>query len=178
MKPLAGRELEAFRKLDSTAQIAQLRGSRGERNFAVERDTIDESARTAWFSIASERPYQRWWGTEILDHKKESIRTERLDAGANFLVGHDTSDVVGVVEKWEISSDKKLRILVRFGRSARAGEIFQDVLDGIRRNTSVGYIIHELLLEKSEGDMNTYRVTDWEVLEGSLVAVPADPSVG
>lgn len=178
MKQLAGAELAAFRKLDPTAQLAQIRGSKGERNFSVERDAIDKEARTAWFSIASERTYERWWGVEILDHSKKSIRTERLDSGANFLVGHDTSDVVGVVEKWEISSDKKLRILVRFGRSARAEEIFQDVLDGIRRNTSVGYIIHDLVLEKSEEGVNTYRVTDWEVLEGSLVAVPADPSVG
>lgn len=178
MKILAGKELEAFRKLEPAAQLAQIRGQRGERNFLVERDTIDETARTAWFSISSERVYSRWWGDEILDHDQKSIRTERLDSGANFLVGHDTSDVVGVVEKWEISSDKKLRILVRFGRSARAQEIFQDVLDGIRRNTSVGYIIHDLVLEKSEEGVNTYRVTDWEVLEGSLVAVPADPSVG
>lgn len=178
MKALAGKELEAFRKLDAVAQLAQLRGLKEDRNFQVERDTIDEAKRTAWFSIASERPYERWWGVEILDHGKKSIRTERLDEGANFLVGHDTSDVVGVVEKWEISSDKKLRILVRFGRSARAEEIFRDVLDGIRRNTSVGYIIHDLILEKSEEGVNTYRVTDWEVLEGSLVAVPADPSVG
>jgi hypothetical protein len=52
------------------------------------------------------------------------------------------------------------------------------VLDGIRRNASVGYVIHELVLEKQEGDLYTYRVTDWEPLEGSLVSIPADPSVG
>ena len=178
MKLLAGNDLEAFRKLDPSAAIALIRGTTGERTFVVERDAIDKDARTAWFSIASERVYSRWWGEEILDHGKESIRTERLDSGANFLVGHDTSDVVGVVDQWEISPEKKLRILVRFGRSARAEEIFQDVFDGIRRNTSVGYIIHDLRLEKSDAGVNTYRVTDWEVLEGSLVAVPADPSVG
>jgi hypothetical protein len=52
------------------------------------------------------------------------------------------------------------------------------VLDGIRVNASVGYIIHDLVLEKQEEDVATYRVTDWEPLEGSLVAVPADPTVG
>lgn len=178
MKALAGQELAAFRKLEVSVQLAQIRGQKAERTFSVERDAIDQEARTAWFSIASERVYSRWWGEEILDINAKSIRTERLDAGMNFLVGHDTADVVGVVEKWEIGADKVLRILVRFGRSARAGEIFQDVLDGIRRNTSVGYIIHDLVLEKSEEGVNTYRVTDFEVLEGSLVAVPADPGVG
>jgi hypothetical protein len=77
-----------------------------------------------------------------------------------------------VVENYEITADRKLRILARFGRSARAEEIFRDVLDGIRRNSSVGYVIHDLVLEKQEEDVNTYRVTDWEPLEGSLVSVP------
>jgi len=168
----------ALQLLEPAERLAALRGTTGERTFAIERGGLDKDARTAWFSISSERVYSRWWGEEILDHGKESIRTERLDSGANFLVGHDTSDVVGVVERWEISSAKKLRILVRFGKSARAEEIFQDVSDGIRRNTSVGYIIHDLRIEKSENGIDTFRVTDWEVLEASLVAVPADPSVG
>jgi HK97 family phage major capsid protein len=169
---------ENFRKLEPVAQLAQLRGLRVERLFTVERDAIDKEARTAWLSIASEQPYERWWGVEVLDLKKESIRDGRLKSGAPLLVGHDTADQVGVVERHEITLDKKLRILARFGRSQRAEEIFQDVLDGIRRNTSVGYIIHDLVLEKQEEDVCTYRVTDWEPLEGSLVAVPADPSVG
>lgn len=172
-------ELAAFRSLTADAQRAQLVGQRVERLFTVDRDSgIDEKKRTVWLSIASEEPYERWWGTEVLAVDTTSIRDQRLKSGAPLLVGHDTSDQVGVVESFEITSDKRLRILARFGRSARAEEIFRDVLDGIRRNTSVGYIIHDLVLEKQEEGMNTYRVTDWEPLEGSLVAVPADPTVG
>lgn len=171
-------QIRAFRKLPADEQMRSIRGEQVERTFQVERDGIDQEARTAWLSIASERPYERWWGIEVLDHKKQSIRDERLRAGAALLVGHDPGDQVGVVEKFEITAQKKLRILARFGRSARAEEIWQDVLDGIRRNTSVGYIIHDLVLEKSEEGINTYRVTDWEPLEGSLVSIPADPSVG
>ena len=169
---------EAFRKLDAAGQLRQLRGQKVERVFTVERDTFDKEARTAWLSIASELPYERWWGIEVLDLKKESIRDGRLKSGAPLLVGHDTADQVGVVERYEITLDKKLRILARFGRSQRAEEIWQDVLDGIRRNTSVGYIIHDLVLQSKEEDVSTYLVTDWEPLEGSLVAVPADPTVG
>lgn len=171
-------EIAAFRKLDGQRRLAQLRGERVERVFTVERDGIDAEARTAWLSIASELPYERWWGIEILSMDKKSIRTERLKSGAPLLVGHDTADQVGIVMKHEITPEKKLRILARFSRSARGEEIFQDVLDGIRVNTSVGYIIHDLILEKQEGDVSTYRVTDWEPYEGSLVAVPADPTVG
>lgn len=179
MKTPTGAELEAFRKLGSQQQLAHLRGQTVERVFTIDRATaIDEKARTAWLSIASETGYERWWGIEVLDVRKGAIRDERLRMGAPLLVGHDTADQVGVVEDYEITSDRKLRILARFGRSARAEEIFQDVLDGIRRNTSVGYIIHDLVLEKQEEDVCTYRITDWEPLEGSLVPVPADPTVG
>jgi HK97 family phage major capsid protein len=62
--------------------------------------------------------------------------------------------------------------------------VFQDVLDGIRRNVSVGYQIHKAQLVEVEGDpekeggQDTYRVTDWEPMEISLLSVPADASVG
>jgi HK97 family phage major capsid protein len=72
----------------------------------------------------------------------------------------------------------KGRAVVRFSKSARGEEIFQDVLDGIRRLVSVGYRIHETTTEKKSGGVEVIRVTDWEPLEISLVAVPADASVG
>jgi len=167
-----------FRALAPDDQIRELRGQRVEREFAIEQRGIDEHKRAAWLSIASEEPYERWWGIEVLDLGADSIRDQRLRSGAPLLVGHDPADQVGVIEHHEIARDRKLRILARFGKSARAEEIWQDVLDGIRRNTSVGYVIHDLVLERQEGDRNFYRVTDWEPYEGSLVAVPADPTVG
>lgn len=171
-------DIAAFRAMTSEDQIRAVRGQKVERLFTVERDGADAERRTVWLSIASEEPYERWWGVEVLDLGKRSIRDKRLKSGAPLLVGHDAADQVGVVEDYEISSDKKLRILARFGKSARAEEVWQDVLDGIRRNTSVGYMIHDMVLEKQSEGQNTYRVTDWEPYEGSLVAVPADPTVG
>jgi HK97 family phage major capsid protein len=170
--------LEAtWRDLDPAGQLAALRGIEVERVFSVEREGVDQDARTAWMSIASAEPYERWWGVEILDMAPASIRATRLGQGAPLLLNHDTRDQIGVIERYEITNGR-LRVLARFSRSARAEEIWQDVLDGIRRNTSVGYRIHDLVLEKKEGDVSTYRVTDWEPYEGSLVPVPADPTVG
>jgi HK97 family phage major capsid protein len=90
---------------------------------------------------------------------------------------HNTRDQVGVVERAWIKG-RKAYAVVRFGRSARAEEVFQDVRDGIRKLVSVGYRIHELVLEKVSNGDEVYRATDWEPYEISLVAVPADPSVG
>jgi HK97 family phage major capsid protein len=148
------------------------------RAFDVVRDTIDQENRTVELAFSSEVPYQRWWGTEILDHTPNAVRLGRLNNRGAVLVDHDTSDHVGVCERAFIGNDRMGRAVVRFGKSNRASEVFQDVVDGIRTLVSVGYRIHELLLEKSTEDEDTYRVTDWEPYEISLVAVPADPSVG
>lgn len=149
------------------------------RELAIEvrAETVDEAARTVELSFSSEEPYQRWWGTEVLDHKASSIRLGRLTAGAALLMDHNTRDQVGVVERAWIKG-RKAYAVVRFGRSARAEEVFQDVKDGIRKLVSVGYRIHELVLEKAKDGAETYRATDWEPYEISFVAVPADPSVG
>ncbi|ATA55347.1 phage major capsid protein [Variovorax boronicumulans] len=148
------------------------------RSFVVERSSIDEQARTVKLAFASETPVERSWFVEILDLSRKSMRTGRLTAGANLLCDHDTRDVVAVVESVEIGTDKVARAVVRFGRSARAEEVFRDVVDGIRVNVSVGYIIHGVVLEGTKDGIDTYRVTDWEPYELSLVSVPADVTVG
>lgn len=79
----------------------------------------------------------------------------------------------------EIGPDKRGHAILRFGRSGRAQEIFDDVVDGIRRNVSVGYWVHRMVLEEEDEEKgNTYRAMDWEPLEISIVAVPADVTVG
>ncbi len=155
-----------------------LNKGRSERALVVERQAIDEEARTATLAFASETPYERWWGVEILDVSATSMRQGRLRSGANLLMDHDTRDVVGVVESVEIGADRVARAVVRFGRSVRAEEVWQDVREGIRRNVSVGYMIHKAVLVETVEGVETYRVTDWEPFEVSLVSVPADASVG
>lgn len=164
-------------KLPPSLQRALPKG-RTERALQVERAAIDEDARTATLAFASETPYERYWGVEILDLESKSMRQGRLRTGANLLVDHDMRDVVGVIESVEIGSDKVARAVVRFGRSARAEEVWQDVRDGIRRNVSVGYMIHKAQLVEERDGVETFRVTDWEPFEVSLVSVPADPTVG
>ena len=155
-----------------------LQKGRAERSLLVDRQAIDEAARTATLAFASETPYERHWGIEILDVTATSMRQGRLRSGANLLMDHDWKDVVGVVESVEIGADRVARAVVRFGKSARAEEVWQDVRDGIRRNVSVGYMVHKAQLVETKDGLETYRVTDWEPFEISLVSVPADATVG
>lgn len=149
------------------------------RDFSLDRTAVDEEARTVSISFSSEHPVERWFGTEVLDHAPESVNLGRLNDGAPLLLGHSWDDQIGVVENASIGADKVGRALVRFGRSARAQEILQDVIDGIRTKISVGYRIDEMVLEKSDKETgNTYRATRWTPHEISIVPIPADPSVG
>ena len=153
-------------------------GSRVLRTLTFDRALIDVEARTVELAFSSEEPYDRWWGREILDHSPTSIRLGRLTSGGPLLMDHDTRDHVGVIESVKIGNDRVGRSLVRFGKSVRADEVFQDVIDGIRTKVSVGYVIHAATLTEKGEDIDTYRVTDWEPYEVSLVSVPADATVG
>mgnify|MGYP001019925764 FL=1 len=154
------------------------RGLTLERAFLFEREKIDEETRTVELAFSSEAPYERWWGIEILDHSKSAVDLTRLKSGGPLLCDHDSRDQIGVIESVRIDADRVGRAVVRFGRSARAEEIFRDVVDGIRQNVSVGYAIDDLVLEAKSGDDETYRVTRWTPYEVSLVSVPADFTVG
>lgn len=155
-------------------------GATGERFLQIEtrEGAIDQEARTVTLAFASETPVERYWGNEILDMGNGAMRDGRLRSGGALLMDHNSRDQVGVVQSVEIGSDRVARAVVRFGKSARASEVFQDVVDGIRQNVSVGYRIHAAKLESTEADVDTYRITDWEPYEISLVSMPADPTVG
>lgn len=142
------------------------------------RETADKEKRTVELAFSSEEPVERFWGIEILDHGRKSVRLERIQTHGPLLVQHNADDQVGVVESVSLDSDRVGRAVVRFGGSQRAQEIFQDVVDGIRRSVSVGYVIHAMVLEESKDGTDSYRITDWEPLEISIVSIPADLAVG
>ena len=150
------------------------------RALDVARDSINSEARTVELAFSSEEPVDRSFGTEILDHSPTSIRTGRLENGGPVLVDHNPTDQVGVVESVSIDGDRRGRVRVRFGRGQRASEIFNDVVDGIRRSVSVGYRIHEMKQERvgKGAAPDVFRAVDWEPLEVSLVSIPADVTVG
>lgn len=148
------------------------------RTVPIELRDINDAARTVELAFSSEAEVERSFGIEILDHDPASVNMDRLRTGAPLLVNHNPDDQVGVVENAMIAADRKGRATVRFGASARAKEIFQDVRDGIRRLVSVGYWPEEKKSEKRESGPEAYRVTRWTPLEISIVSIPADISVG
>ena len=167
-----------LRKLARTVKM----GGPQVRAFQFDRASVNTESRTIEVSFSSEtRDVVRWFGVEELGHNAEECRLGRINSAGPFLMDHNTRDQVGVVEKaWLDPATKTGRAQVRFGKSVRAEEIFQDVQDGIRQNVSFAYdVFRYILVEEGKGGApDILRAIDWEPLEISLVSIPADVSVG
>ena len=99
--------------------------------------------------------------------------------GLPFLVNHDTDRLAGRIEDIAPRADGKLAGKIRFGRSALATEIRQDIEDDIRPAISVGYRVDAMkLVETRKDGVDVYRVERWTPMEVSTVPVPADVTVG
>lgn len=167
VEPVGGEEVAD--RLD-TSELAH-------RAYDMEAKVIDEEKRTAHIAVSSELPVERSFGKEVLMHEAGAIDLAFLASGrAPLLLDHDMERQIGVIESVSLTEDRKLRAKVRFGRSALAQEVFQDVVDGIRSNISVGYRVNKM--ERDDKQRDVYRVKSWSPLEVSVVSIPADPSVG
>jgi HK97 family phage major capsid protein len=155
-----------------------LKLGRQTRQFELDLSSLDEEARTIEVSFSSELPVKRWYGMEILGHKRGEVRLEFANAGAAVCDGH-YGNQVGVTEKaWIEASRGKAKI--RFARDDEGEKKLQRVKDGICRWISCYYQTHKMQLIKADKEtgVNTYRAIDWEPLTIDFVVIPADVTVG
>ena len=146
------------------------------RGMSFDGKVVDEDKRTVRIAVSSEEPVERSFGNEILDHDERSIDLSFAKSGRMpLLLDHDPRQQIGVVEDVTLDgSARRLRATVRFGRNGLAKEVFDDVVDGIRSNISVGYHVNDM----ERQDAESYRVKSWLPMEVSVVSIPADRTVG
>jgi len=156
------------------------------RLLAVDSGTINIEERTVqlvWSTGAAVRRFDwnNWrYYNESLSMLPEHCRLNRLNGGAPMLNTHqqwDLKDQIGVVEKAWLDNGEG-RALLRFSKRADVEPIWQDVVDKIVRNVSVGYIVHTYQITERDGQTPEYLAVDWEPTEISLVPVPADADAG
>lgn len=135
-------------------------------------------------SFSSEEPYERWWGTEILDHSDGAVDLTRLNEIGVLLFNHDRNRVIGKVNRAWIE-DLRGMAEVEFDSDEDADLIYQKVKSGTLKTTSVGYQIdswEEVMPNKQSADGRFTGPADiarkWTPYEISIVSVPADPTVG
>ena len=146
------------------------------RAMEMDASPIKEDERRVKMALSSEEPVERSFGMEILEHSEEAIDLSFLRSGrAPVLLDHNPEKQVGIIESVELDgSARRLRATVRFGKNGLAKEAFDDVVDGIRANVSIGYAINKM--ERQGNDK--YVAKSWRPVEASLVSIPADVSVG
>lgn len=139
------------------------------RSFEIDIGSIRAETRTVSASLSSEYPVKRYDGEEVLRHTPEAVDLSR--APLPLLCAHNSAALpVGVVEGL-IVADGKLKGTIRL--SANQDALWTDIQDGILRNLSIGYRI----IEKQKTKRG-FIATKWMPYECSLVAAPADNTVG
>ncbi|MBY6055388.1 Mu-like prophage major head subunit gpT family protein [Leisingera daeponensis] len=149
--------------------------------------TINEEERTFEVCWTTGATVQRarfvgWDGIEHYDEelsvREDHIRLGRLNNGAPFLDSHrswDLGNILGVVVDGSVRFEGNQGFAtVRFSKRDEVEPVWRDIKDGIIRSVSVGYQVHEYLITKKEGERDHYLAVDWEPMEISAVAIPAD----
>ena len=136
-------------------------------------DGSDERTIDVVFSAGAE--YRQWWGREKLVVSRKACKLERLNKRiAPVLHNHDRDQTIGIVESARIDGENAVATL-RFSKSTNADEIYQDILDDIRRQLSCGYRILKYEIDETNERDPLYTITEWEPYEISVVAYAADP---
>lgn len=149
--------------------------------FDVRMDAEGEGdANRVALSFSSEEPVARWFGFEVLGHAPGEADLRWFNSGrAPLLSDHRNAigAVLGVVESATLEGGKG-RAVVRFGDHAEAQDALAKVRAGLLGNISVGYSVERFRRDGEMDGEDVLRATRWTPREVSLVAAPADTSVG
>lgn len=157
----------------------QFEGEPVSRALEIDLSSVDLERRTVEVAISSEYPVFREeiGGIEVLDHSPSSINLSRMNR-APLLDNHNRNAQIGRVEACWLGDDGRLRARVRFSKNPAAELIWLDVIDDIKVNVSLSYLVHIFVPEYGPDGAERYRAISWEPYEVSIVSVPADPTVG
>jgi HK97 family phage major capsid protein len=162
-------------KVNTTVRAAQ-----------VDAASINTESRTVEVTFATEYPVVRYdWRNdryflEVLGFKEGEADISRFSGSAPVLDNHNqwggARGTLGVVESAKLNGNNGTAVM-RFSKRADVEPIYQDVVDGILRTVSVGYVVkkYQDTGKRGENDLPIYRAVQWEAREISLAPIPADP---
>lgn len=143
----------------------------------------NEDGKTVKLSISSDEPYLRydWFNDEeyyeVLDHGPGGVDMERLKSGLPILFNHDRDRHLARSTSFE-NDGHKISVMAKFSDSPFAQEKLADVKAGVLVDSSVGYeITGEGICIGARDEKAVYKFP-FKIYEGSLVTIPADPTVG
>jgi hypothetical protein len=154
------------------------------RDLSIRSDSFDEGENTVevvW-TTGARGTRMDWRRYELIDEELSCepghVRLDRLNAGAPVLNTHQKYDLEGqigvVVPGTARMAGGEGTATLRLSRRESVAPIVADIRDGIIRNLSVGYRVHEFEITEREGERALYRAVDWEPYEISFVPLPFD----
>ena len=148
--------------------------SRIKTTITLQRDGLDQDARTVPVTLATDTPLKHGPTTVILRHGEGALDVDHIgEDGIPLLVSHNGMNLpVGRIKELSMG-DHATTGVAHFGRSMNAAEVFQDVTDGIITDVSVGADPSSPeSIERLDDD--TMVINRWRPIEGSLVSVGLD----
>lgn len=145
---------------------------------------IDSEKRQATFVASTENPVDTFWGREVL--RMGGVDLTRFQGGGPFLDAHDGSSIDNVLGSGEAKVvGRELEFVANFDTEGKGARAWGLVQRGHVRTVSIGYRIDPasvLRLKEGQSDGEgpaqvrgpANVVRRWELLEVSLVPVPAD----
>ncbi len=150
-------------------------------------DQIDLANRTVpcvFYSGATVSRLDWWTGEKYqlkLSTEPAAVKMARINGGAPVLDSHMNYAVVnilGVVDKAWMDGGVG-RAILRFSKRSEVEPVWQDVVDRVIQNVSVGLEILKLEdVTPEKQKTKSYLATSWEPQEISAVGIPADPGAG
>lgn len=147
---------------------------------------VKDEERRVTVSFSSEQSYERWFGSEILQHDEGSLSLERLQNIGIALYNHKSDYVIGKLENIKLDAEAKRAYAdIVFDDDEESEKIYKKVKSGTLKGVSVGYRVdvwEDVAAGKSSSNGRfagpAYIATKWTPFEVSIVSVPADDSVG
>lgn len=166
--------------VDLTEQRQPQVGGRGVRSLTVTPDSYDATARTVRAVLSAGSPVRRYYFTEELEISAEAIDLGRVTAGiCPLLDTHNQYTVdaqLGRITDVTIENGQLIGTL-HFNETDAGRAVEARVAAGELRAISIGYRVTKWQITATdENEHETWRAVAWELLEASLVPVPADPN--
>ncbi|WP_242095426.1 prohead protease/major capsid protein fusion protein [Sphingomonas sp. CROZ-RG-20F-R02-07] len=153
----------------------------GSRSATFSGSSYNADAHTVEAVFSSGAGVQRYFGIEMLAISPEAINLDRV--GANlcpFLNAHNQFDIKAVLGRVIAASIEGGQLVgtVQFNETEAGVEAEGMVQRGELTGISIGYTVDIWQLTEMTDAVDTWTAQRWELLEVSLVPVPADSNAG
>ena len=152
------------------------------RQAGITPGSYDKETRSVEAVFSKGTPVRRWSYVEVLEISVEAIDLGRVEKGLVTLL--DTHNrwqldaVLGSISDVRVEGDALVG-KITFADTEEGRKIEGMVARGELKGISIGYAIRTFETTKAEGEKPEIRkATKWELMEVSLVPVPADPEAG